>query len=255
MRMTRLITLVALCCSVVLAQPAAKSSVFDVASVRPSRDTVGPDYNNQITWTRTGFTARNVTLRRLIAEAWNVQLNQVLGPGWIDHSEYDVIARTTEGSTKEQVAPMIKNLLVERFRLKEHSETRTMRVYELGIAKTGPKIRPITDGESVKTAPGFHFHGGMRQFADLLAVQFSIPAPENPNVPARAGGPPPLVVDKTGLEGVFDFSVNMQPELNTDSFTAWQRALEDQLGLRINSQKGDVAVVVVDDAAKIPTEN
>jgi hypothetical protein len=66
---------------------------------------------NQITSTRTGFSARNVTLRRLIAEAWNVQLNQVLGPSWIDHSEYDIIVRTAEGTTKEQMAPMIKNLL------------------------------------------------------------------------------------------------------------------------------------------------
>jgi uncharacterized protein (TIGR03435 family) len=255
MRMPRLITVAALFCSIVFAQPAAKSPAFDVASVRPSRDTVGPDYNNQITFTPTGFSAKNVTLKRLIAEAFNVQLNQVLGPGWIDHSEYDIIARTAEGTTKEQMAPMIKNLLVERFRLSEHSETRTMRVYELTVAKNGPKIRPVTDGESAKTASGFHFHGGMRQFADLLAVQFSIPAPENPNVPARAGGPPPLVVDKTGLAGIFDFSVDMQPELNTDSLTAWQRALEDQLGLRINSQKEDVAVVVVDDAAKIPNEN
>ena len=47
----------------------------------------------------------------------------------------------------------------------------------------------------------------------------------------------------------------MQPELNTDSFTAWQRVLEDQLGLRIDSQKGEVAVVVADDAAKMPNEN
>jgi uncharacterized protein (TIGR03435 family) len=255
MRMPRLVTAVALLCSVVFAQPAAKPPAFDVASVRPSRVTVGPDYNNQITFTRTGFSARNVTLKRLIAEAWNVQLNQVLGPGWIDHSEYDIIARTGEGITRKQMAPMIKNLLVERFQLRDHSETRTMRVYELEIAKTGLKIRPITDGGSVKTAPGFHFHGGMREFADLLAVQFSIPAPENPNVPARAGGPPPLVVDKTGLDGIFDFIVNMQPELNTDSFTGWQRALEDQLGLRIESQKGQVAVVVVDNATNIPAEN
>jgi uncharacterized protein (TIGR03435 family) len=255
MRMSRLIAVAALFCTVAFAQPAAKPPACDVASVRPSRVTVGPDYNNQITFTRTGFSASNVTLRRLIAEAWNVQLNQVIGPGWIDHSEYDIIVRTTDGTTKEQMAPMIKNLLLERFHLREHTETRTMRVYELGVAKTGPKIRPISDGESVKTAPGFHFHGGLREFADLLAVQFSIPAPENPNIPARAGGPPPLAVDKTGLDGIFDFSVDMQPELNSDSFTAWQRALEDQLGLRIDSQKAEVAVVVVDDAAKIPTEN
>jgi uncharacterized protein (TIGR03435 family) len=250
MRMLRLITILALLCSVVFAQPA-----FDVASVRPSRVTVGPDYNNQITFTRTGFRASNVTLKRLIAEAWNVQLNQVIGPGWIDHYEYDIIGRAAEGTTKEQMAPMIKNLLADRFRLRDHTETRRMRVYELAIAKTGPKIQPITEGQPVKTAPGFHFHGEMRQFADLLAVQFSIPAPQDQSVPARAGGPPILVIDKTGLEGIFDFSVDMQPELNTDRFTAWRRALENQLGMRIESQQREVAVVVVDDAAKVPTEN
>ena len=92
---------------------------------------------------------------RLIAEAWGVQLNQVLGPGWIDHPEYDIVARTTKGTAKEQMAPMIRNLLVERFRLREHSETRTMRVYELAIAKTGLKIRPNTDGETVNRQPDF----------------------------------------------------------------------------------------------------
>jgi uncharacterized protein (TIGR03435 family) len=255
MHMPRPMAAVAFLCSIALAQPAAKSPGFDVASVRPSRVTVGPDYNNQITFTRDGFSAKNVTLGRLIAEAWKVQLNQVAGPGWIEHSEYDISARAAEGTTKEQMAPLIKKLLVERFQLRDHTETRKMRVYELAIAKSGLKIRPTTDDEPVKTAPGFHFHGDMRQFADLLAVQFSIPAPVDPSVPARAGGPPILVVDKTGLDGIFDFSLDMQPELNTDRFTAWQRALEDQLGLRIDSQKEEATVVVVDNAVKIPIEN
>jgi uncharacterized protein (TIGR03435 family) len=63
------------------------------------------------------------------------------------------------------------------------------------------------------------------------------------------------VLDKTGLPGIFDFSVDMHPELGTDMFTSWQRALEDQLGLRIESRKENVAVLVVDEAARIPTEN
>jgi uncharacterized protein (TIGR03435 family) len=95
----------------------------------------------------------------------------------------------------------------------------------------------------------------MREFAGLLAVQFSIPPPQDPTQPARAGGPPPLVIDRTGLSGIYDFNVAMQPELNTESFTAWQRVLEAQLGLRLESKKTGVTVVVVDDALKMPTEN
>jgi len=60
---------------------------FEVASVRPSQHEVGPDYNNQITYSGDRFTGKNVTLKRLIAEAWHCQMNQVTGPAWIDHNE------------------------------------------------------------------------------------------------------------------------------------------------------------------------
>ncbi|MDE3148453.1 MAG: TIGR03435 family protein [Acidobacteriota bacterium] len=251
----RLMVAFAFLCSVVLAQPAAKTPAFEVASVRPSRVIVGPDYNNQITFTPDGFIGRNVTLKYLIAEAWNVQLNQVLGLDWLDRNEFDINARTAEGTTKEQMSPMLKSLLAERFGLKDHIESREIKVYELAIAKTGPKVRPIAPGEPVKTAPGLHFHGDIHKFCDLLAVQFSIPATEKPSTPARAGGPPILVLDKTRLKGIFDFSVDIYPELGTDTFTLWQRALEDQLGLKIESRRDDVPIVVVDHAAKIPTKN
>jgi len=99
--------------------------------------------------------------------------------------------------------------------------------------------------------PGF----GFERFAGLLAVQFSIPAAERPNVPARAGGSPIPVLDKTGLQGTYEFSVDLGPELGTDMLTAWKRALREQLGLKIESEKGEVAVVVVDDVTKIPSEN
>ena len=254
MSISRFMIALAFLSPAVFAQPQAKPQAFDVASVRPSRLTVGPDYNNRITFTPAGFNARNVTLKRLIAEAWNIQLNQVIGPHWIDQNEYDVNARAAEGTTQKQMSPMLQSLLAERFKLKHHNETREMRVYELALAKTGPKIQPVADGEPVKTTPGFHFHGDMHHFADLLAVQFSIPAPVDPSLPSIAG-PPALVLDKTGLQGAFDFSVDIRPELNTDMVTVWQRALEDQLGLRIESRKGEVTVVVVDDAAKIPSEN
>lgn len=236
------------------AQPAQPS--FDVASVRPSQHEVGPDYNNQVAYSPDGFTGRNVTLKRLIAEAWHCQLDQVLGPPWLDHNEYEVAARAPEGASREQISLMLRNLLSERFLLKEHSDTRQMRVYELTIGQGGPKIHPIPAGGAAATQhSGFHFRGEMRQFADLLAVQFSIPAAESMSTPARAGGSQIPVLDKTGLEGIYEFNVDLGPEMGTDVFTTWKRILEDQLGLKIESQKGDVPVVVVDDAAKVPTGN
>jgi uncharacterized protein (TIGR03435 family) len=89
-------------------------------------------------------------------------------------------------------------------------------------------------------------------------LQFSIPAAENPNEPSRASlasGSQIPVFDKTGLIGIFDFDVDMHPELGTDMFTSWQRALQDQLGLKIESRKENVAVLVVDSGARIPTAN
>lgn len=233
---------------------------FDVASVRPSQREVGPDYNNQITYSPGRFTGQNVTLKRLVAEAWRCQINQVIGPPWIERNEYDVEARVPEGATHEQIALMLRSLLADRFHLKQHAETRQMRVYDLTVAKGGPKIQPIQAGAAPAPGPGsgsgLHFRGGMREFADLLAVQFSIPAAASPSEPVRAGGTLIPVLDKTGLQGVYEFNVNAgPPELGTDAFTGWKRILEEQLGLRIEGRKGDVPVVVVDDAAKIPTAN
>ncbi|HKF46913.1 MAG TPA: TIGR03435 family protein [Terracidiphilus sp.] len=228
---------------------------FDVASVRPSQHEVGPDYNNQINYSPSEFTARNVTLRRLIAEAWRCQIDQVLGPPWLDRNEYDIEARAPAGTRSEQTSLMLRSLLSDRFQLKQHSDIRGMRVYELTVGRGGAKILPVQPGAAAPSGSGFHFRGDMRQFADLLAVQFSIPAAVNPGEPVRAGGTPIPVLDKTGLPGIHEFSVDIRPELGTDAFTAWKRALEEQLGLKIESRKADVSVVVVDEAAKIPTAN
>jgi uncharacterized protein (TIGR03435 family) len=241
--------------SVAAGQASATTPAFDVASVKPSQHVVGPDYNNQLAYSPTGIRGRNVTLQRLIAEAYQLQLNQVLGPSWLDKNEYDIDARSAGVGTGEQHALMLRSLVAERFKLTEHSEMREMRAYELVIGKSGPKIRPIRDGEALTAGAGFHFHGDMRRFADLLAVQLSIPASDNPAEPVRASASPISVLDKTGLPGIFDFSVDIHPELGTDMFTSWQRALEDQLGLKIEGRKGNVSVLVVDNAARIPTEN
>ena len=255
MRALSILISFAVCSSVAGGQAPTTAPAFDVASVKPSQHLVGPDYNNQISYSPTGIIARNVTVKRLMAEAYQLQLNQVLGPSWLGKNEYDIEARSAEAGTREQHALMLRSLVAERFKLTQHSEMREMRVYELVIGKSGPKIRPSSDGENPTARAGFHFHGDLRQFADLLGVQLSIPAPVNPAEPVRASASPILVLDKTELPGIFDFSVDIHPELGTDMFATWQRALEDQLGLRIEGGKGNVTVLVVDQAERIPTEN
>jgi uncharacterized protein (TIGR03435 family) len=245
----------ALSSPIAFGQVSTTAPMFDVASVKASQHLVGPDYNNQLSYSPTGIIAKNVTLKRLLAEAYQLQLNQVLGPSWLDTNEYDIDARSAGAGANEQHSLMLRSLVAERFKLTQHSEMREMRVYELAIGKSGPKIHPVSNGESATVGAGFHFHGNLRRFADLLAVQLSIPASDNPAEPARSSTSLIPVLDKTGLPGIFDFSVDMHPELGTDMFTSWQRALEDQLGLRIESRKENVSVLVVDEASKIPTEN
>ncbi len=255
MRALPLLISFALSTSVVLGQASTTAPAFDVASVKPSQRSVGPDYNNQLTYEPTGISGRNVTLKRLLAEAYHLQQNQISGPNWLNQNEYDIDAKAAGVVTKEQIALMLQRLVAERFNLTQHSETREMRVYELVVDKSGAKIHPINGGQTTSAQGGFHFHGDLRQFADLLAVQLSIPASNNPSEPARASTSQIPVVDKTGMAGIFDFSVDMHPELGTDMFAAWQRALQDQLGLKIESRKDNLTVLVVDQAAKIPTAN
>ena len=160
MRALSILISFALSSSVAVGQASAPAPAFDVASVKPSQHLVGPDYNNQLSYLPTGIIAKNVTLKRLIAEAYHLQLNQVLGPSWLDKNEYDIEARSAGVGTREQMALMLRSLVAERFKLTEHSEMREMRVYELVIGKSGPKIRPISDGETATAASRISFSRG-----------------------------------------------------------------------------------------------
>jgi len=228
---------------------------FDVASVKPSQSVVGPDANNRFAFTPSGMTARNATLRRLVAEAQHLQLRQVLGPGWLDQNEYDIEAKAAGPITRDQLAAMLRALLSERFHLKQHRDSRELRVYELVPDKGGPKIHPSNEGDAPEVAPGMRFHGEMRQLADLIAVQLTIVVPDDPTRPGRAGGTPTPVLDKTGLTGTYDFSVDIRPEPGSDILTLWQRTLRDKLGLRLESSRAEVELVVVDSADRVPSLN
>jgi uncharacterized protein (TIGR03435 family) len=94
----------------------------------------------------------------------------------------------------------------------------------------------------------------MQQFANFLGVQLSIPPIEDPTRPSFATGPPVPVLDRTGLEGIFEIAVDVRPEAGADMFTLWQRALRD-MGLRLVVRANKLDAVIIDAALATPRAN
>jgi len=223
----------------------ALGQTFEVASVKPSQQQVGKDDQGQITIGPAGLGGRNVTLKSLIAEAYQLQPHQVIGgPNWLDSNEYDIEAKADAPASQDQLRLMLRALLADRFRLTLHRETKELQVYELVVDKNGPKVHAAKEGQS------------MRDLANLISIRLTIPAvSDDPSKPSIASGPPVPVLDKTGLEGIYDIRVDLKPEPGVDSYTLWQRLLQDRLGLKLESRKAKMEVVVIDGAEKTPTSN
>ncbi len=228
-----------------------QSPSFEIASIKGCKTPAGQDGN--ITSEPERFTARNATLKRLIFEAYQVPYAQITGgPSWMDIAEYDIDAKAEKPENTAQIRLMLRRLLAERFRLVVRSEMHEARVYALVVGKGGPRL----GGAEAKEAPGrFRFHGDMAHFAGMLAIQLTIPLLEDPTVPSHARGAPIPVIDKTGIEGSYDLSVEIRPEAGGDSFTIWQNALQEQLGLKLESRKAPIETLIVEHADKVPTEN
>lgn len=227
-----------------------QASNFAIASVKLSATTVGPDYANQLAIGPARITGSHVTLKRLIGEAYGVRPFQISGPGWLGSVEYELDARTEAPATPEELRRKLQGLLQERFGLILHREKTERRVYELVVAKNGPKIKPARDGD----ARG-DFHGDLQQFADLLSVQLSIPTVNDPTKPAVASGPPVPVLNQTGLTDIYDIKLDIRPEPGADMFLLWQRVLQEKLGLQLENRKAGVETLLVDRAEKTPSAN
>jgi uncharacterized protein (TIGR03435 family) len=228
-----------------------QSASFDVASVKPSRVVVGRDGTFSTDPGR--LIARNATLKRLIFEAWRIPWAQIAGgPEWLDSDEFDIDAKAENPASAEQLRLMLRALLADRFRLAVRSEMRERRVYALVVGKDGPKLGGARAGEGSHL---WRFHGDLSKFADVLAIQLTIPLLDDPSTPSHASGSAVPVVDKTGITGVYDINLDIKPDQGSDTFTVWQRALEEQLGLKLESQRGTVEFLVVEHAERIPTGN
>ena len=139
------------------AQISPDSPTFEVASVKPAAP-LGPGVMFGM---RGGpesrdpgqFTANFANLRMLLGRAYNVRVNRISGPDWIDSERYDILARVPEGATREKFSVMLQNLLRERFKLTLHREKREQPVYALVVGKNGPKLKEAQAAQDGPASP------------------------------------------------------------------------------------------------------
>ncbi len=134
---------------------------FEVASIRPTRAAPGVGTSVEL-FAGGRIRIVNEPIKLLVRQAFRVQDSQIVGgPTWLDTDRYDIEAKTgsPEKISPDQLGPLMQNLLIERFSLKFHRETREMRVLALVAGKGAPKLKPKAEGE----ASGTNTSGGQRE--------------------------------------------------------------------------------------------
>jgi uncharacterized protein (TIGR03435 family) len=220
----------------------ALGQTFEVASVKPNDSGTG---HSDVDVDGNLLRMKNVTLKACIVWAFRTTDAQVSGPSWLESERFDITAKAESGKPEPA---MLQAVLADRFKLTVHRETKEQTLYELVVAKNGPKLKQSVAAENDMTSRRGHLtatHASMSGLAHFLA---------GPNL--KLGRP---VVDKTGLDGAFDFTLDWtldsEAEKSADHPPSIFVALQEQLGLKLEARRGPVEVLIVDHVERIPTDN
>ena len=231
---------------------------FEVASIKPSKPGADGGGIKPLPGGQT-YVATNVPVKLIIKLMFHLNDRQISGgPGWLETDLYDVEAKADGPHTIDELHVMFQNLLVDRFKLQFHKEMRTLPAYELVVDKSGAKlpenhspehfdipVRPTGFGKLEAT------HCSMSYFSWILSQRLDRPVIDQTGLAQFydfklewTPEPPP------GLAGRPDVAANLPPTNGPDIFTA----LREQLGLKLDSRKGPVEVMVIDNVER-PSEN
>jgi uncharacterized protein (TIGR03435 family) len=215
----------------------------------------------------------NSTIRWLVARAWGLTDSdkQVSGPSWIDGKQFAVDAKVPPGTTKEQFQKMLQKMLAQRFGLVVHHEITTLPVFDLTIAKNGPKLQlagsapaaeVVSDGSDkngfpVLTKPGIVSRYGPGAVAHLTAREQTLESLDRMlSLPNAAGR---NIINKTGLTDKYDFTLQYDMETpggaTADLGLSLFDAIQQQLGLKLVDSKATFDLVVIDHVERLPTPN
>jgi uncharacterized protein (TIGR03435 family) len=228
-----------------LSQSVGRDASFEVVSIKPNRST---ESSSSISRSGGRITFANVSLRELISFAYNIAIDryyELIGPGWLNSEKFDVAATCAPNTSSDAVRQMSQSFLAERFGLAIHRENKSIKAYRLVVAKNGPKLRSSNIED-----PSFTFGDGhvaarglsMASLADRLSGNvFKLDRP---------------VIDRTGIKGVYDFDLNWSSGDVTDSSQpSIFGALQEQVGLKVETGSVRVSVVIVDSVKRNPTVN
>jgi uncharacterized protein (TIGR03435 family) len=228
----------------------ALAQSFDVVSIKPTP----PGKPSIAIGTKPGrFMANGATVSFLLQYAYGLQAFEIAGgPSWTESDRFEIEGKFDGEDAPNRTIPMLREVLADRFKLKFHRETRQLPVYELTVAKNGPKLREpdaARKGIEPRFAPSAGRLVASNQTMAVLATVL-------PRTLRRR------VLDRTGLKGHYDFVLQWTPDENE---TAPLRpsstlpdpngpsifsAIQEQLGLRLESSRGPVEVLVIEDVEK-----
>ncbi len=241
-----------------VAQTAPQAPTFAVASIRPNNTATDGHHHIYNDPSNAEFRTVNLSTLALLNFAYNLPITQILNaPAWARTSMWDITAKS-DPALDDQLSnlptdqsraikrKMVQVLLAERFGLKAHLETRELPKYALVVARTGSKLSESkSNGLSIGLGRAHLTAEGIT--APLLAEQL-----------AQILDQP--VVDQTTLPGRYDVRLRWTPDdaspppTTGDPAPSFFTAVEEQLGLKLQSQKGPVQVLVIDQLTQ-PTEN
>jgi uncharacterized protein (TIGR03435 family) len=251
----------------------AMTPVFEVATVKLDKSGSGGAHTGWRNGTNgTTFTAINVQLKNLIQyQAFGISGPRILGgPKWMDSERFDIEAKMDSAVAAQlqklphdqgvqQMQMMFQQLLADRFQLKTHWETRELPVYALVVAKGGPTLEKTKDpAMGLGTSAG---NGQLQANSATLADIAQVMTQEASDELGR------VVIDKTGIDGKYDIRLKWTPDFGAGSASGPESsaappsagpsiftAVQEQLGLKLESAKGPVQVLVIDSVA-MPSAN
>jgi uncharacterized protein (TIGR03435 family) len=230
-------------------QPAAPA--FEVASIR-----AGEPGKEVIEYVPGSLTMRHARLTVCIRWAYGVPEYQVSGPGWMNDVWFDIAAKAGTPAKEAELRLMLQTLLVDRFKLATHRQTKELSALVLTVGKNGHKLKPVETEEAPNFSTGKLTLTGqaatLGHLTEFLSREIRTP-----------------IIDQTGLTGRFNYALDINAYVTDevrksqgpgggpppDAPSIIAQAIQAQLGLKLDAKKVPVEMIVVDRLEKAPTEN